>query len=303
MKQLARASIRLASRFSTPRRALNFLYTQLTYEQKQFCHRGFSGIYRDLSSRAKSGTWKVDFAGKKLLLPLKPERMWLDWDTALAILGHDIEVKKTYETLLKSGRRPDLFIDIGANYGTHSLLFLAHGVETIAFEPNTSCHAYFLEACALNQIQCQLEPVALGDAERNVRLTYPVTETWLGSVGGGFSGPPTNQGGTVEQEVQQRTLDSYMANFQNRRVLVKIDTEGHEHSILRGARIVVQTCKPLVIFECWRGEARQIVSELFRQSNYQLFHLPWSPTKEVAALTDGDFCTSAQTNFIAVHPS
>jgi FkbM family methyltransferase len=300
MKQLLRAFMRLATRFSPSRRALNFLYARLTYEQKQLYHRGFARIYRDRPSRATPGTWKVSFAGREILLPLNPRRMWLDWDTALSILGHDVEVKKTYERVLSSGTRPDLYVDIGANYGTHSLLFLVHGVETITFEPNASCHAYFLEACALNRVRCRLEPVALGNAERYVELLYPESETWLGSVDRAVCGLQTDQTGVVEQKVWQRTLDSYLANLQNRRVLVKIDTEGHEYSVLQGAWSVVQRCRPLVIFECWGKETRQKLREFFRQGNYQLYRLPWSPTEQAAALTDGDFIDSTQTNFIAV---
>jgi FkbM family methyltransferase len=300
MKQFARASMRLATSFSPSRRALNFLYARLSYEQKRLCHRGFARIYRNRPTRAKSGTWKVYFAGKEVLLPLKPERMWLDWDTALSILGHDVEVKKTYESLLKSGIRPDLYFDIGANYGTHSLLFLVHGVETITFEPNRSCHDYFLEACALNRVHCRLEPVALGDAEGCVKLVYPESETWLGSVDQAFHRVQEGQGRVVEQAVLQRTLDSYLTDLEDRRILLKIDTEGYECSVLRGARSVIHTCRPCVIFECWGEETRQEIHGFFRRNNYQLHELPWSPTQRAAALTNREFVDSTQTNFIAV---
>ena len=133
-----------------------------------------------------------------------------------------------------------------------------------------------------------------------MKLIYPESETWLGSVDHVISGLLIDQSGVVEQEVLQRTLDSYLANLQNRRVLVKIDTEGHEYSVLQGAWSVVQRCRPLVIFECWGTETRQKLREFFRQSNYQLYRLPWSPTEGAAALTDRDFIDSAQTNFIAV---
>ncbi|CAA9891487.1 conserved hypothetical protein [Candidatus Methylobacter favarea] len=76
-------------------------------------------------------------------MPLTSERFWLDWDTAVSITGHDIEIKQTYEALIGSSEPPELFIDIGANYGTHSLLFLVHQIKTITFEPNASCHDFF----------------------------------------------------------------------------------------------------------------------------------------------------------------
>ena len=40
----------------------------------------------------------------------------------VSIVGHDIEVKETYAALIASDHRPTLFLDVGANYGLHSIL-------------------------------------------------------------------------------------------------------------------------------------------------------------------------------------
>ena len=42
----------------------------------------------------------ADFAGKISKMPLRNSSLWLDWDLALAITGHDAEVKETYENLV-----------------------------------------------------------------------------------------------------------------------------------------------------------------------------------------------------------
>jgi hypothetical protein len=65
-----------------------------------------------------------------------------DWGLSLLVAGHDVEIKETYRYLLEE-RKPKLFFDIGANYGTHSLIFLTHGVRTISFEPNLGLRPYF----------------------------------------------------------------------------------------------------------------------------------------------------------------
>ena len=70
-------------------------------------------------------------------------------------------MKKTYAAIVSSSRKPDLFLDVGANYGTHSLLFLAHGIRTWSFEPNARCHPYFIESCGLNAFNPHLEQVAI----------------------------------------------------------------------------------------------------------------------------------------------
>jgi hypothetical protein len=79
-----------------------------------------------LRHTSADGLWRLRFAGTQIVLPLRRESFWLDWGFALGVLGHDAEVKRTYEMLLLSDR-PDLFIDIGANYGTHSMLMAAAG--------------------------------------------------------------------------------------------------------------------------------------------------------------------------------
>src|SRR5207249_3638516 len=127
------------------------------------------------------GLWTVTFLGRPIRLSLRPGQMWLDWDAALSILGHEVEIKETYSSLLASSASPELFIDVGANYGLHSLLFLAHGVDVISFEPNHLCREYFLSACRLNGVTARLEEIALGDIGCNTELWFPHGRTWLGS--------------------------------------------------------------------------------------------------------------------------
>jgi len=117
----------------TCRACLNAAYRGLTLDQQATVHARFAKLFRERGELREPGFWTVRFAGRRVRMPLRPFSMWLDWDNAVSLSGHDIEVKKTYLSLLGSRRRPELFLDIGANYGTHSLLFLVHGVDTIAF--------------------------------------------------------------------------------------------------------------------------------------------------------------------------
>lgn len=132
--------------FGRSRRLLNAVYLRLTPSQRSVFHKEFSKIFRNSSIRASSGSWKVMFANKLIRIPLDSEQFWLDWDTALSVAGQDIEIRETYEALIGSSERPDLSIDIGAHYGTHSLLFLVHQIKTISVEPNTAWHGRWLGA-------------------------------------------------------------------------------------------------------------------------------------------------------------
>lgn len=248
------------------------------------------------------GTWSVSFAGKEVLLPLTEERIWLDWDLVTAIVGHDIEVKQTYNYILsdKSGDGIDLFVDIGANYGTHSLLFLVHGIKTITFEPNASCHKYFLEICALNHVECRLEPVALSNCDGKVRLIFPERDTWLGSIDGDTQDKILQHSSIIRQEVAQGTLDSFLTEFAGRRMLIKIDTEGNEYRVLQGAKHTLSKNRPLIIFECWKLDVRNALYDYFDENNYEIKRLPWNPKASGPSLTHSEFLDNDATNFIAV---
>lgn len=173
-------------------------------------------------------------------MPLTAERFWLDWDTALSIVGHETEIKDTYLALIGSREAPELFLDIGANYGTYSLLFLTHNIETITFEPNSSCHDYFREICELNGVVGRLEAVALGDSEGFVELAYPEKDTWLGTTDMNIAKSLARRQELVARIVKQKTIDGYLPEFENKSMLIKIDTEGTEYRVLQGGLKALQ---------------------------------------------------------------
>ncbi len=141
----------------------------------------YSKIFRDHDRPIDAGNWRLEFAGKPFLLPISGNNAWLEWDLAISACGHELELKLTYETLIRS-HRPGQFFDIGANYGQHSLLFLIHGVPTVSFEPNPACHHYFRRCCELNGVECGLQPIALDAEEGTADLWFPETGTWLGTI-------------------------------------------------------------------------------------------------------------------------
>jgi FkbM family methyltransferase len=232
-------------------------------------------------------------------MPLTSERLWLDWDTAVSIIGHDIEVKKTYQALLDSREKPDLFIDIGANYGTHSLLFLVHHIQTITFEPNSSCHNYFREICKLNKVTPELEPVALGERHSYVELSYPERDTWLGSTDAEVIKEFASTYELLSEKVEQKTLDDYIPQIEHKRTLIKIDTEGKELAVLRGAIRTLQEVKPLIIFESNCRERSELFN-FFEVQRYEIYRLPWRPMRKSESLKADQFIASSSTNFIAV---
>jgi FkbM family methyltransferase len=302
---LIRHSVRVIAAFSWSRRALNGVYLELSPSQRALFHSHYAMLFRNDYIQRRGGNWQVVFARKSILMPLTSEHFCLDWESALSIVGHDIEVQQTYEAIIgSSSKKPDLFIDIGANYGTHSLLFLVHGIRTMTFEPNSSCHDYFMKICKLNHVTPTLESVALGASQGFVELVYPRRDTGLGSTNSDSINKlsQSQDQELVMEKVAQKALDDYLPKIEHNRTLIKIDTEGNELAVLGGATKTMQEVQPMIIFECWpwSSKERTKIFDYFSSKNYSVYHLPWTPEYKAESLTSDQFLTSSSTNFIAV---
>jgi hypothetical protein len=104
----------------------------------------------------------------------------------------------------------------------------------------------------------------------------------------------------VTEKVQQKTVDDYLTAMEGKRTVIKIDTEGNELSVLRGAARVLERIKPQIIFECREEAERLPIYELFESFGYSITNLPWNPQQAVQRLDQKSFCASLATNFIAV---
>ena len=291
---------------SVLRSLLNYCYLKFSFKRKNRFHSQYWRIFRS-SKYLSPGSWLVEFAGSRIYLPLRHKNSDVDWVNALSILGYDIEVKQTYASLITSKQPPDLFVDIGANYGTHSLLFLANKIPAISFEPNPACHQYFHDSCALNNVTPWIEKVALGDRHDYFDLMYPEGETWLGSLNSdvNFRLKQTNK--VISLQVEQKTLDDYLPHFSGNRVLIKIDTEGNEYQVLQGAVKTLNQCRPILIFESWpqdkpgySSQDRIRLHEFFINLRYSICPAPWIIDNVFQSLDRQQFIASMAENFVAV---
>lgn len=251
-RPIKQATIRALARRALSRRPLNRYFNSLAPEGQEAFHGLHSGLFRGGSGKFSDGTWEVHFAGETIVLPLRSSHAWLDWDAALSLTGHDVEVKQVYEKLVKSGD-VDLFLDVGANHGTHSLLFLAAGIQSVSYEPNPECRDYFETVCRMNGMHGRWENVALGEREGEAILSFPEGRTWLGSIG------PSSEDGLKSCPVNVVTLDSYLPAVRSaKKILLKIDTEGHEPKVLAGASRLISELRPTIIFEAINGNPRHV---------------------------------------------
>ena len=289
----------LVSRRPT-RRCLNLAYNGLSLDRKHAFYSLFAKIFRGHPQQITEGAWRVNVGGSWVALPLGGHDSWLEWDLAVSMLGHEVEVKRTYLNLIRF-RRPGLFFDIGANYGLHSAFFLVHGVPTVSFEPNPRCGEYFRNLVRLNNVRCDIQQLALGAAEGRVEISFPERDTWLGSTDPAIVDQLIEAHGAVTRiSVPQTTLDTFTQRDGRRPDLIKIDTEGNEAAILQGARKTLATCRPWVIFESWRDTGREELLSFFEHLDYKICALPLRLPRSPLVLERARLLEWPDTNLIAL---
>lgn len=281
---------------------VNALYNRLSYSHKRGWHRRFAKVFRDTDTQAARFNWTVSFLNKKLDIPLGGDLSWLNWDCALSILGHEVEIKQTYETFIKAFGEKLVFFDIGANYGSHSLLFLSHKIKSVAFEPNPRCADYFKQLCHVNHLTPHLEPIALSNENKKVYLSFPKTETWLGTILDSQKTKFKETAEVINLEVEAKTLDTFVKETGTVPGLIKIDTEGNELMVLAGGHETLSQYKPPIIFESFQDDSRQKLWDFFAKYQYSLHGLPILSVNGNQPMDLIAFESDTGTNFIALPP-
>lgn len=80
--------------------------------------------------------------------------------------------------------------------------------------------------------------------------------------------------------------------------MVKIDAEGHELAILRGAQRVLREHRPYVIFEALQENDRAGVADLFATAGYEIMLLTNEGVGHLASRAE--YITSESSDFLAV---
>lgn len=150
-------------------------------------------------------------------------------------------------------KRRGVILDVGANAGTHSLVFARSFKQVHAFEPNPRLWPQFERNVQANRYgNVTLHKVGL--AEHDAELPFHAIEKRNYGLGT-FSTVeqydlPLKRIGTC-QVVQG---DRYLAEQGIAHIdAVKIDVQGFEPNVLRGLSSTLQRCKPVVWFELGAG--------------------------------------------------
>lgn len=173
--------------------------------------------------------------------------------------------------MLKQLIRPGMtVVEVGANMGSHSV-DMARACAPgpfYAFEPQPRIFQILCGNLALNDIgNAYAHPIAIGEAEGEA--VVPLVDY---GQDGNFGGLALAAADTSGIRVRVRPLDGI--GFRQLGLL-KIDVEGFEPQVLRGARETIARCRPVIYVENDRAAQQQEVISLVAEQGYRLYwHTP-----------------------------
>ena len=147
---------------------------------------------------------------------------------------------------LLAERPKGVVVDVGASFGSWSLALAPVATGVLAFEPQSAIFDLLCRSISLNQARtitaCRR---AVGDEVGRATILKPDLDA------------PANFGGVVSlcdvptfvptEEVAVTTLDRECVGLEVS--LIKVDVEGYEERVLRGAAETIARCRPLLAVE------------------------------------------------------
>ena len=177
----------------------------------------------------------------KPIVPIRPDRrstVWIDVrsanELALELLRYRQPYEEHLQRLFRRLVRPtDTVVDVGANMGLHTVLFDQLAAQVLAVEPQPRLQQALRRTIA-DLKHTTLLSCALADFDGEA----------LFRVEGDHSGGTI---GTEGERVNVRKLDDIVGGQDLH--FMKVDVEGHELAVFRGARATITRCMPIIVYE------------------------------------------------------
>ncbi|MCV6629433.1 MAG: FkbM family methyltransferase [Flavobacteriaceae bacterium] len=188
-----------------------------------------------------------------------------------------------YTTIfLKLIKRVSCFIDVGANIGYYTILAgkCNADLQIYSFEPARGARTYLTANIKHNGLEGQVrqESMALSDNKGQLRFFEVQNPKYphIPNLSGEHNLGTKNLESTVEIQVESLPLDDYVSLFSVDSIdLIKIDTEGSEHIVLKGAKGVLERNRPIVICETLFQKIEEELEAIFFDLDYLfLQHCP-----------------------------
>ncbi|MDX0716802.1 FkbM family methyltransferase [Sinorhizobium medicae] len=168
---------------------------------------------------------------------------------------YELDMLRDMGTRLSPG---DLVLDIGANIGNHSLYLAAvYACDVIAFEPNAHLANSLVQSAKFNDLDARIKVIAKGVGAEPGLASFSASR-------------PENLGAQSlvqgHGDIPVVRLDDQ--NLEKQVKLIKIDVEGMELAVLRGAEGLIARDRPVLYVESTTESAFRELMGLLQRQNY-----------------------------------
>ena len=243
--------------------------------------------------------YKISIGGQGVFR-LSPDFVFRGWE------GFGTRHNSGFAQCIAACKGKSVFIDVGAHIGLYSLpasSSLRPGGRVIAFEPSESNYGYLLKHIAYNGIDnIQAHQLVVGDVDRDSVLFYEhvVASSPLGSL---IERKKKLTDRFVEARRRQISLDRFCAESSVAPDVIKVDTEGAELLVVKGARETLIRHRPMIFLSVHpshleaMGQSTGELEDLLAELDYEVRSTEDSP---VSGLGSGEYiCVPRST---AGHP-
>ena len=175
----------------------------------------------------------------------------------------ELDAIKFVASIIKENGNQGTFIDVGSHIGFYAIPLSNLFKNVIAFEPSRMQRELLQKNILLNKISnIEVQSCALGESRERLDLKV------MGKSGGSNTlGNHAAEFPPMEvYEVEVLALDAFnLTNVD----FIKIDVEGWELQVLKGATKTLLTSKPQVLVEVWDDDLqRNLVAAFFKKMSY-----------------------------------
>jgi len=170
---------------------------------------------------------------------------------------------------------PGRIVDVGANTGFYSFLALcAHEANSVVgFEPDPKVLAILRKNIEINAVsrRITINPIALSDRVGEAKLYIPLQDHGLvessSSLESGFKAEHSAEVSVPVDLLDNLTVDSPPIT------LIKVDVEGHEKNMIKGAEATLAKHRPILVVELLDTADFEYFTDLKNRLNYRSVRL------------------------------
>ena len=187
--------------------------------------------------------------GKSLLRKCLGEVRWTEWELRSGRIDKNTYYDRLTELVMKRVLEPtSVCIDVGCHEGSILRLMMKYAPNGtfFAFEPIPHLHEKLKERFKHQNVQ--IYDLALSDSKGTSSFNYVITNP-------GYSGLKKRRYDRPHEEdtqieVKTELLDTVLSHEEVGRIsFIKIDVEGGELQVMRGAQTLISRDKPIIVFE------------------------------------------------------